>query len=106
MKVSRPARVAFLCLAAVPFQTDRFMASAATVPPGACPYAHNLKIADSDSAPASGAVAFFSTIQCIGTNAPAALDMKVFRLDMRVAENGSTLAREFAGTTVLSRRHL
>jgi len=39
MKVHRSTRIAFLCLAAFLFQTDRFMASAATVPPGACLYA-------------------------------------------------------------------
>src|ERR1035441_9098249 len=39
MKVSRAARVAFLFLAAFLFQTDRFMALAATPPPGARLYA-------------------------------------------------------------------
>src|ERR1035441_4769809 len=39
MKLPRSIRIAFLCLAAFLFQTDRFMASAATVPPGACLYA-------------------------------------------------------------------
>jgi hypothetical protein len=106
MKVSHPARVAFLSLAASPFQTGRLMAAAATVLPGARPYAHDLKIADSNSAPASGAFAFLSTTQCMGAKAPAALNMKVFCLDMQVAELGSTLAGKSAGTTALSRRHL
>ena len=39
MNVPRSTRIAFLCLAVLLFQTDRFMASAATVPPGACLYA-------------------------------------------------------------------
>ncbi len=39
MKVSRSTRIAFLFLSAFLFQTDRFMASAAAVPPGACLYA-------------------------------------------------------------------
>ncbi|MGA2084000.1 MAG: DUF2341 domain-containing protein [Terracidiphilus sp.] len=39
MKVSRSTRIAFLFLSAFLFQTDRLMASAATVPPGACLYA-------------------------------------------------------------------
>jgi hypothetical protein len=39
MKVHRSARIAFLFLSAFLFRTDRFMASAATVPPGACLYA-------------------------------------------------------------------
>jgi hypothetical protein len=39
MKVSRSARFALLFLAAFLFQTDKFMAFAATVPPSACLYA-------------------------------------------------------------------
>jgi RHS repeat-associated protein len=39
MKVSRSARIVFFCLAVILFQTDRFMALAATPPPGACLYA-------------------------------------------------------------------
>src|ERR1039458_2447123 len=39
MKVHRSARIAFLFLSAFLFRTDRFMAFAATVPPGACLYA-------------------------------------------------------------------
>jgi RHS repeat-associated protein len=39
MKVSRSVCLVFLFLAAILFQTDRFMAHAATVPPGACLYA-------------------------------------------------------------------
>jgi RHS repeat-associated protein len=39
MKVSRPVRIAFLFLSAFLFQADKFMAVAATVPPGACLYA-------------------------------------------------------------------
>jgi hypothetical protein len=39
MKVFRSARIAFLFLAAFLFQTDKSMAVAATVPPGACLYA-------------------------------------------------------------------
>ena len=39
MNVPRSTRIAFLFLAVFLFQTDRFMASAATVPPGACLYA-------------------------------------------------------------------
>jgi hypothetical protein len=106
MKVSCPDRVAFLSLSAIPFQTDRFRVPAVTVPLGARPYAHKLQIADSNSAPASGAFAFLSTTQCMGAKAPAALNMKVFCLNMQVAENGSKLACRFAGTTALSRRHL
>ena len=39
MKLPRSIRIAFLCLAAFLFQTNSFMASAATVPTGACLYA-------------------------------------------------------------------
>jgi hypothetical protein len=39
MKVSRAARIALLFLAAFLFQTDRFMALAATPPAGGCLYA-------------------------------------------------------------------
>jgi hypothetical protein len=39
MKLPRSIHIAFLCLAAFLFQTERFTASAATVPPGACLYA-------------------------------------------------------------------
>jgi hypothetical protein len=106
MKVSRPALVAFLFLAAIPFQTGRLMASTANVPPGACPYALNPKIANSDPVPASAAYALLSTTQGMGAKAPAALNMKVFCLNIRVAEHGSTLARALIGTTVLSRRQL
>jgi RHS repeat-associated protein len=39
MKVPRSVRIVFLFLAAFLFQTDKFLAFAATVPPGACFYA-------------------------------------------------------------------
>jgi YD repeat-containing protein len=39
MNLSRSTRIAFFCLIAFLLQTDRFMASAATAPPGACLYA-------------------------------------------------------------------
>jgi hypothetical protein len=39
MKVSRSARIAILFLSAFLFQSDRFVALAATMPPGACLYA-------------------------------------------------------------------
>ncbi|MGD0832781.1 MAG: DUF2341 domain-containing protein, partial [Terracidiphilus sp.] len=39
MKLHRSTLIAFLCLSAFLFQTDKFRASAATAPPGACLYA-------------------------------------------------------------------
>ena len=42
MKLHRTTLIASLCLSAFLFQTDKFMASAATAPPGACLYALDL----------------------------------------------------------------